>query len=112
VIQPKIVDFLRYYAEDKNKLKLAFKTWSSFRRLRPDTALLEKTLSDKSKRFKLIMGKHDQIITVASGKKFLQTINRTDALIVIDCGHDFYREDALKKVAASIEFTANKKGML
>lgn len=102
VIQPKIVDFLKYYAEDKNKLQLAFRTWSAFRGLRPDTDLLKHTLSDKSKRFKLIMGKHDQIITVKSGKKFLKAIHRKDALITLDCGHDFFREDAQEKVNASI----------
>jgi pimeloyl-ACP methyl ester carboxylesterase len=104
LIKPKIVDFLKYYAEDKDKLTLAFRTWSSFRALRPDTDLLKITLADKSKRFKLVMGKHDQIITVASARKFLTAINRTDALIVLDCGHDFYREDALAMVKETIKF--------
>lgn len=105
LIQPKIVDFLKYYAEDQDKLTLAFQTWASFRALRPDTEILRNTLTDKSKRFKLIMGKHDQIITVASGKKFLSEIDRPEALIVLDCGHDFYREDALKKVEREIIFS-------
>jgi pimeloyl-ACP methyl ester carboxylesterase len=104
VIHPKIVDFLKYYAEDKEKLTLAFKTWSAFRKLRPDIELLKVALLDKSKRFKLIMGRHDQIITVASGKKFLSGLNREDALIVVDCGHDFYREEALEKVKKEIIF--------
>lgn len=104
VIKPKIVDFLKFYAEDKDKLKLAYKTWSAFRALRPDTELLKITLKDKSKPFRLIMGKNDQIITVSSGKKFLEKIGRKDALVVVDCGHDFFREEALKKIENEIKF--------
>lgn len=104
IIKPKIVDFLKFYAEDKEKLKLAFKTWSAFRALRPDPELLKLTLRDKSKPFRLIMGKNDQIITVSSGKKFLEKIERKDALVVVDCGHDFFREDALKKIEKEIKF--------
>lgn len=106
IIHSKIVDFLKYYAEDKSKLRLAYKTWSAFRALRPNYKLLKETFSNKEKRFKLILGKNDQIITVKSGKQFLRKIAREDALVIIDCGHDFFREEALLLVEKEIKFKA------
>lgn len=104
IIHTKIVDFLNFYAEDPKKLELAYKTWASFRKLRPNTTELANYFADRSKRFKLIMGQHDQIITVKSAKKFLDQLNRPDALVVLNCGHDFFREEAIGLVEKEICF--------
>lgn len=98
VVHPKIVDFLNYYASDPKKMTLAYKTWAAFRNLRPNTSRLKKTLRNQSVPFYLIIGQHDQIITLSSAEKFLKDIHRSDALRVIDCGHDFFKPEALEKV--------------
>ncbi|MEX1191941.1 MAG: alpha/beta hydrolase [Brumimicrobium sp.] len=103
IIRPKIVDFLEYYAEDKQKLTLAYSTWAGFRKLRPSTDKLKKTLNQQSIPFRLIIGEYDQIITKSSAEKFLAEINQQDALINLPFGHDLFREEVIPELKKLIK---------
>lgn len=104
LIHPKIVDFLNFYAADRDKITLAYKTWSAFRKLRPNPKILKPYLNNKSMRFKLIIGERDKIITAKSAKNFLQEVKREDALIIIDAGHDFFRPEIIEIIDKEIKF--------
>jgi pimeloyl-ACP methyl ester carboxylesterase len=104
IIRPKIVDFLKYYTADEKRLKLAFKTWAGFRKLRPSPEDIRNIIEQKNIPFKLIIGKYDQIITKSSAEKFLSEINKPEALISLPYGHDLFREEVIDELKKNIKF--------
>jgi pimeloyl-ACP methyl ester carboxylesterase len=103
IIHPKIVDFLQFYSSDSERFKRAFHTWYAFRKLRPNERILKSSMEHNQLPFKLVIGKYDKIITEGSARGFLQRINKPYALILIDGGHDFFREDIRPLVEKEVE---------
>ena len=104
VIHPKLVDFLKFYTSDQNKLEMAFKTWSAFRNLRPSNEEVKQTLAKYSIDFNIIIGEHDHIITSKSATQFLHQINQSKALKIIPFGHDLFKPHIEKELLALMSF--------
>lgn len=104
IIRPKIVDFLDYYTEDQERLKLAHATWRGFRKLRPSISEIKSALDKTGIPFQLIIGKYDQIITVESAKGFLEGLNRLDRLVVVPYGHDLFKPEIEKELFTLMNF--------
>jgi pimeloyl-ACP methyl ester carboxylesterase len=104
VIHPKIVDFLKFYTSDHQKFKRAFHTWSAFRNLRPKPKRIREALNAHPIPFRLIIGEFDRIITKKSAEGFLSKIDQPTALVVIQAGHDFFREDMIGMIKAGLKF--------
>jgi pimeloyl-ACP methyl ester carboxylesterase len=102
IIHPKIVDFLQHYSSDEQRFKRAYQSWSAFRKLRPNRALLKATFEKHPIPFKLVIGEFDRIITLESAMGFVQAIHQEAALITIPTGHDFFREDTLPYIQQEI----------
>ena len=98
LIHQKLVDFINFYAIDKEKIKLAYQTWSAFRALRPNEKELTKALNQNTIPFQLIIGKYDKIITKDSAEKFLTRIDQSAALTIVPIGHDFFHPEAIKLI--------------
>lgn len=93
VIHPKIVDFLSFYTENEDRLKLAHAAWRSFRELRPDIQKVKTSLNETGIPLQLIIGKYDQIITVKSAEAFLKKLDREHQLVVLPYGHDLFKPE-------------------
>ena len=104
IIRPKIVDFLDYYTEDRERLSLAHKSWRSFRKLRPSNKKIKLALDETGIEFRLIMGKYDQIITVKSANSFLEALDRKESLIVLPYGHDLFKPEIKKELINILNF--------
>lgn len=107
LIRPKIVDFLDYYTEDRERLKLAHATWRGFRKLRPDNNAIRIELDKNNIPFQLIMGQYDQIITVESAKGFLSDISRLDSLVVLPYGHDLFKPEIKNELKQLLNFESS-----
>lgn len=104
IIHPKILEFLDFYTSEPERLKMAFKSWSSFRKLRPDESAIRKAFQKYSIPFQLIIGKYDKIISPDSAKSFLKSINQTEALNILPHGHDLFKPETQPKIEALLEF--------
>jgi hypothetical protein len=49
------------------------------------------------------MGKYDQVIRTRQAESFLKKINQQDALIEIECGHDFFRQENIALLSPHIK---------
>jgi len=104
IIHPKIVNFLDFYTSDPEKFETAYKTWSAFRNLRPSKEEVKKVLAQNNIHFNLIIGEHDQIITLRSASKFLKEINQSQALTTVPYGHNLFKPHIEKELLALMPF--------
>jgi hypothetical protein len=58
------------------------------------------------------MGKYDQVIRTRQAESFLKRINQVDALIEIECGHDFFKESNLFRLKEAIHIKKGTRGCL
>ena len=101
IMRPKVFLFVQKFAADKKSFFRASCTWRGFRAIQPNENELKSCLKTYSGLFRIIMGKHDQVIRTKQAKNFLKRIESEKALLEIDCGHDFFNEknrSSLKKV--------------
>lgn len=95
VLHPKILEFLRHYGENPDKLQRGYATWSSFRNLQPSYPKIKKALQENDIKFTLIIGKHDKIITLNSAQKFLKKIDQKNQLKIVPHGHNLFKPEIL-----------------
>ena len=96
LIRPKVFSFIELFAANKEKFQRASRTWRGFRNITPDLNAIGKSLDSNNICFRVIMGKYDQVIRTRQAESFLKRINQVDALIEIECGHDFFKKENLK----------------
>jgi len=96
LVRPKVFAFIELFASNKEKFQRASRTWRGFRNINPDLNVIGKSLDSTNIYFKVITGKYDQVIRTRQAESFLKRINQVDALIEIQCGHDFFKKENLK----------------
>ena len=104
LVRPKVYAFIQKFASNKESFQLASITWRGFRNIRPNNDDLKKVIARNDWRFVIIMGKYDQVIRTRQAESFLKRINQLDALIEIECGHDFFKEENISILRPHIDF--------
>ena len=102
-VRPKVFAFIQKFAADKESFQRASITWRGFRNITTDLYALENSIKNKGFRFIIIMGKYDQVIRTRQAESFLKRINQLEALIEIDCGHDFFKEENISLLTPHIK---------
>ena len=102
LVRPKVFAFITLFASSKGVFKRASLTWRGFRDLKPNIRELSQTLKADTFRFKIIMGKYDQVIRTRQAEAFLYKVEKPEALIEIDCGHDFFKEQNHQRLSKVI----------
>ena len=92
LVRPKVLSFIELFACNKEQFQRASRTWRGFRNIKPDFAAITASLNSNKIYFKVIMGKYDQVIRAQQAIYFLKHLDFTEALIEIECGHDFFKE--------------------
>ena len=103
LVRPKVYAFIQKFASNKESFQRASITWRGFRNIRPINDELKKVIARNDWRFVIIMGKYDQVIRTRQAESFLKRINQQDALIVIECGHDFFKEENISLLSPHIK---------
>ena len=93
LVRPKVFAFIELFAGNKEQFQRASRTWRGFRNIKPDFTAITASLNSHKIYFKVIMGKYDQVIRTRQAVKFLNKIGFPEALIEIECGHDFFKEE-------------------
>ena len=93
LVRPKVFAFIELFAGNKEQFQRASRTWRGFRNIKPDFTAITASLNSNKLYFKVIMGKYDQVIRTRQAVKFLNNIGFPEALIEIECGHDFFKEE-------------------
>lgn len=97
IISPNIVKFIETYSSDPTLLKKAYRSWSMFRKLRPNARKIGEVLEAEQIPLRIIMGKYDKIIRVKSAEDFIKKSKQTNALVIVDSGHNFFKDNKLGK---------------
>ena len=103
LVRPKVFAFIQKFASNKESFQRASITWRGFRNIRPINDELKKVIARNDWRFVIIMGKYDQVIRTRQAESFLKKISQQDALIVIECGHDFFKEENIALLSPHIK---------
>lgn len=103
LVRPKVFSFIELFAANKEKFQRASRTWRGFRNITPDLNAIGKSLDSNNICFRVIMGKYDQVIRTRQAESFLKRINQVDALIEIECGHDFFKKENLKLLSDALK---------
>jgi len=93
LVRPKVFAFIELFAGNKEQFQRASRTWRGFRNIKPDFTAITASLNSHKIYFKVIMGKYDQVIRTRQAVQFLNKIGFPEALIEIECGHDFFKEE-------------------
>jgi len=92
LVRPKVFAFIELFAGNQEQFQRASRTWRGFRNINPDFNAISSSLNANKIYFKVIMGKYDQVIRTRQAVQFLKRLGFAEALIVIECGHDFFKE--------------------
>ena len=92
LVRPKVFAFIELFAGNQEQFQRASRTWRGFRNIKPDFNAISSSLNANKIYFKVIMGKYDQVIRTQQAVQFLKRLDFAEALIVIECGHDFFKE--------------------
>lgn len=103
LVRPKVFSFIQKFASNKESFQRASITWRGFRNIRPSVVELKTVIDRNNWRFIIIMGKYDQVIRTRQAESFLKKINQQDALIEIECGHDFFKEENISLLSPHIK---------
>lgn len=103
LVRPKVFTFIELFAGNKTKFQRASRTWRGFRNIKPDFNAISSSLNSNKIYFKVIMGKYDQIIRTRQAVEFLNQIDLPEALIEIECGHDFFKKNNLLRLNKAIK---------
>ena len=103
LVRPKVFSFIELFAANKEKFQRASRTWRGFRNIQPDLNTISSSLNSKKIYFKVIMGKYDQVIRTQQAIYFLKKLGFPEALIEIECGHDFFKESNLIRLKEAIQ---------
>jgi pimeloyl-ACP methyl ester carboxylesterase len=102
LVRPKVFSFIELFAANKEKFQRASRTWRGFRNIKPNFSKITDSLNSNEIYFKVIMGKYDQVIRTRQAVRFLNEIGFPEALIEIECGHDFFKESNLFRLKEAI----------
>jgi pimeloyl-ACP methyl ester carboxylesterase len=102
LVRPKVFAFIELFAGNKDKFQRASRTWRGFRNIKPDFNAISSSLNSNKIYFKVIMGKYDQVIRTQQANQFLEQLGFPEALIEIECGHDFFKESNLFRLKKAI----------
>lgn len=103
LVRPKVYAFIQKFASNEESFQRASITWRGFRNIRTNNDELKKVIARNDWRFVIIMGKYDQVIRTRQAESFLKKISQQDALIVIECGHDFFKEENIALLSPHIK---------
>ena len=103
LVRPKVFSFIQKFAATKESFRRASITWRGFRKIKTDMKAIEHILSSKPFRFIIIMGRYDQVIRTKQARLFLKKINQPDALIEIECGHNFFKQENISLLMPHIQ---------
>ena len=92
LVRPKVFAFIELFAGNQEQFQRASRTWRGFRNIKPDFNAISSSLNANKIYFKVIMGKYDQVIRTQQAVQFLKQLGFSEALIEIECGHDFFKE--------------------
>ena len=92
LVRPKVFAFIELFAGNQEQFQRASRTWRGFRNIKPDFNAISSSLNANKIYFKVIMGKYDQVIRTQQAVQFLKQLGFAEALIEIECGHDFFKE--------------------
>lgn len=104
LLHPKLIEFMDFYTSDKEVLEMAYKTWSSFRNIRPDVPAIKKSLNKYKIPIRIIIGKHDQIIKAKTALKLLKKLDRADNLEVIPYGHNVFKPHIIPELKELLDY--------
>lgn len=108
ILDPKMLEFMKFYTDDPKLFKMAYNTWKGFRNIRPDYELIKSTFEKYPKiRFHLFIGEFDRIITVKTSKMFLKNIGKSEALVTIPYGHNVFKPEIEKELYYHLKFEEN-----
>ena len=102
LVRPKVFAFIELFAGNKDKFQRASRTWRGFRNIKPDFNAISSSLNSNKIYFKVIMGKYDQVIRTQQANQFLEQLGFPEALIEIECGHDFFKDSNLSRLKKAI----------
>ena len=102
LVRPKVFAFIELFAGNKDKFQRASRTWRGFRNIKPDFNAISSSLNSNKIYFKVIMGKYDQVIRTKQANQFLEQLGFPEALIEIECGHDFFKDSNLSRLKKAI----------
>ena len=103
LVRPKVFAFIELFTGNKEQFQRASRTWRGFRNIKPDFTAITASLNSHKIYFKVIMGKYDQVIRTQQAVQFLNQIGFPDALIEIECGHDFFKKENLFRLNKAIK---------
>ena len=103
LVRPKVFAFIELFAGSKVQFQRASRTWRGFRNIQPDFNAIIDSLNSNKIYFKVIMGKYDQVIRTQQAIDFLEKLGYPQALIEIECGHDFFKKSNLLRLKDAIK---------
>jgi pimeloyl-ACP methyl ester carboxylesterase len=77
-----------------------YKRWTTMRGFRPDLSVIKSLIRERHIPVRLIYGRHDRIIRVATGERFSREIAPYGKLVALDAGHRLLQDRNLDTLVA------------
>ena len=104
LMRPKVKDFVYKFTNDTKTMQRASRSWRNFRNIMPQAKIIGKIIKQNQIPFVIIMGKFDKIIRPTQAHRFTKKCKLKNAVIVIECGHDFFKNKTIEKFKPHLLF--------
>ncbi len=95
LINGKLHRFVYVHMDSHEKRKLVFETWMIYRDFVPDLDEIAEQMNSSKLHFKLLMGKHDSVIKIKDGKRFVAKLQHEKSLFELASGHQLLNENTV-----------------
>lgn len=108
LVNEKVVDLSSELSKSKWHMACASQSWRNFRKINTNPRIIGKLIADQQLNFKIFMGKYDGIFPPKMAYNFVREAGLPDNSVkVIDCGHDFFKKEAIQLYKNQLPFLNN-----
>lgn len=92
-IHPKVIELAEDFTQSKERMIQASRTWRNFRKIQTPPVVFGQLVLRYKTPVRIVMGRYDGIFPPAIAERFLKEAFLDLKPDVIDCGHDFFRDN-------------------
>lgn len=100
-----IYNYVMQFLQQPGLRRDLYVTWTTFRKIKPDTRLVSRAILQYQTPVQLIYGQHDTIIPRAAGDKFARACGNHCKLWILPCGHRLLQAKNIPAIVSVITHT-------
>jgi esterase/lipase len=92
LVNRSVTSFVHYYMDDAQQRLVLYQRWTTMRKFFPKLATIKRIINKHKIKTRMMFGRHDNIIPLVGGERFLAGIEENASLRVVNLAHHLLNE--------------------